>query len=81
MCGATLWIVNMMKTAASIGRAVNGHGMHLICSGGLRTLDIAVDRSGMSRARCFAVDKQLDMLEVCIELENRPKGRKLPGEM
>ena len=75
MCGATLWTVNMTKTAASIGRAVKGHGMYWICSGGLRTLDIAVERSGMSRARCFTVDKQLDMLEVCIELKKHPRAR------
>ena len=74
-----MWTVNMTQTAASIGRAVKGHGMHWICSGGLRTLEIAVERSGMSRARCIAVDKPLDMLEVCIEQENQPKGTKLPG--
>ena len=75
MCGATLWTVNMTQTAASIGRAVKGHGMHWICSGRLRTLEIAVERSGMSRARCIAVGKQLDMLEVCIELEKHPRAR------
>ena len=75
MCGATLWTVNITKTAASIGRAVKCHGMHWKCSGGLRTLEIAVERSGMSRARCIAVDKQLDMLEVCIELEKHPRAR------
>ena len=75
MCGATLWAVNIVKTAASIGKAMNDHGMRWICSGGLRTLEIAVDRSGMSRRRCVAVDKQLDMLEVCIELEKHPRAR------
>ena len=75
MCGATLWTVNMTQTAASIGRAVKGHGMHWKCSGGLRTLEIPVERSGMSRARCIAVDKPLDMLEVCIELEKHPRAR------
>ena len=54
---------------------MKGHGMHWICSGGLRTLEIAVDRSGMSRRRCVAVDKQLDTLEVCIELEKRARAR------
>ena len=54
---------------------MSGRGVHRISSGGLRTLDIAVDRSGMSRARCVTVDKQLDALEVCIELEKRPKAR------
>ena len=75
MCGATLWTVNMTQTAASIGRAVKGHGMHWICSGRLWTLEIPVERSGMSRARCIAVDKPLDMLEVCIELEKHPRAR------
>ena len=78
MHGATLWTVNMTKTAASIGRAVKGDGMHWICSGGLRTLEIAVERSGMSRARCIAVDKPPDMLEVCVELEKHPRGTKYP---
>ena len=75
MCGATLWAANMAKNAASIGKAMNDHGMRWICSGGLRTLEIAVERSGMSRARCFAADKPLDMLEVCIELEKHPRAR------
>ena len=70
-----MWTMNMTETAASIGRAVKGHGMHWICSGRLRTLEIAVERSGMSRARCIAVDKPLDMLEVCIELEKHPRAR------
>ena len=75
MCGGTLWTVNMTKTAASIGRVVKCHEMHWICSGRLRTLEIAVERSGMSRARCIAVDKPLDMLEVCIEQEKHPRAR------
>ena len=45
MCGATLWAVNVAKTAASIGKAMNDDGMRWICSGGLWTLEIAVDRS------------------------------------
>ena len=75
MFGATLWTMSMTKTVASIGRAVKGHGMHWICSGRLWTLEIAVERSGMSRARCIAVDELLDMLEVCIELEKHPRAR------
>ena len=65
----------MTKAAASIGTAVKGHGMHWICSGRLWTLETAVERSGMSRARCIAVDELLDMLEVCIELEKHPRAR------
>ena len=57
--------MNMTETAASIGRVAKCHGMQWICSGRLRTLEIAVERSGMSRARCIAVDKPPDMLEVC----------------
>ena len=78
--GATLWTVNRTKTAASIGRAVNGHGMHRICSGRLRALEIAVECSGMTRARCIAVDKPLDVLEVCIGLEKH-RGHDVPEEM
>ena len=70
----------MTKTAASIGRAVNGHGMHWICSGRLRTLEIAVERSGMSRARCIAVDEPVDNLEVRIESKST-QGHKVPEEM
>ena len=70
----------MTKTAASIGRAVKGHGMHRICSGRLRALEIAVERSGMTRARCIAVDKPLDVLEVCIGLEKH-RGHDVPEEM
>ena len=71
MFGATLWTMNKTKTAASIGRAVNGHGMHRIHSGRLRALEIAVECSGMTRARCIAVDEPLDVLEVCKGLEKR----------
>ena len=70
----------MTKTAASIGRAVKGHGMHRICSGRLLVLEIAVERSGMTRARCIAVDKPLDVLEVCIGLEKH-RGHDIPEEM
>ena len=80
MFGATLWTMSMTKTAASIGRAVKGHGMHRICSGRLRALEIAVERSGMTRARCIAVDKPLDVLEVCIGLEKH-RGHDIPEEM
>ena len=78
MCGGTLWTVNMTKTAASIGRAVKGNGMHWICSGRLRTLEIAVERSGMSRARRIAADKPPDMLEVCEKIGEAPEGTKCP---
>ena len=71
-----MWTVHMTQTAASIGRAVKGHGMHWICSGRLRTLEIPVERSGMSRARCSAVDKPRDMLEVCIEREKIRRARR-----
>ena len=70
----------MTKTVASIGMAVKGHGMHRICSGRLRALDIAVECSGMTRARCIAVDKPLDVLEVCIGLEKH-RGHNIPEEM
>ena len=80
MCGATFWTVNMTQTAASIGRAVKGHGMHWMCSGGLRTLEIAVERSGMSRARCIAVDKPLDNLKVRIESKST-QGHEVPEEV
>jgi len=70
----------MTKTAASIGRAVKGHGMHRICSGRLLVLEIAVERSGMTRARCIAGDKPLDVLEVCIGLEKH-RGHDIPEEM
>ena len=69
----------MTKTVASIGRAVKGHGMHRICSGRLLVLEIAVERSGMTRARCIAVDKPLDVLEVCIGLEKH-RGHDAPEE-
>ena len=65
MFGATLWTMSMTKTAASIGRVVKGHGMHRIRSGRLRALEIAVERSRMSRKRRIAVDKPPDMLGVC----------------
>ena len=80
MFGATLWTMSMTKTAASIGRAVKGHGMHRICSGRLRALEIAVERSGMTRARCIAIDKPLDVLEVCIGPEKH-RGHDAPEEM
>ena len=80
MFGATLWTMSRTKTAASIGRAVKGHGMHRICSGRLRALEIAVERSGMTRARCIAVDKPLDALEVRIEPEKH-RGHNVPEEM
>ena len=67
MCGATLWAVNMGETTPSIGRAVKCHGVHWKCSRGLWTLGIAVERSVMRRALCIAIDKPLDMLELCIE--------------
>ncbi len=80
MFGTTLWTMSMTKTAASIGRAVKGYGMYQICSGRLRALEIAVERSGMARARCIAVDKPLDLLEVCIGLEKH-RGHDIPEEM
>jgi len=80
MFGTTLWTMSMTKTAASIGRAVKGHGMHRICSGRLLVLEIAVERSGMTRARCIAGDKPLDVLEVCIGLEKH-RGHDIPEEM
>ena len=49
--------------------------MYWICSGRLQTPEIAVERSGMSLAGYIAVDKPLDMLEVCIELEKHPRAR------
>ena len=70
----------MTKTVASIGRAVKGHGMHRICSGRLLVLEIAVERSGMTRARCIADDKPLDVLEFCIGLEKH-RGHDIPEEM
>ena len=75
-----MWTVNRTIMAASIGRAVNGHGMHRIYSGRLRALEIAVECSGMTRARCIAVDKPLDVLEVCIGLEKH-RGHNIPEEM
>ena len=57
---------------------MKGHGMHWICSGGLRTLEIAVERSRMSRTRCIAVDKPPDMLEVCEKIGEAPEGTKYP---
>ena len=54
--------------------------MHRICSGRLRALEIAVERSGMTRARCIAADKPLDVLEVCIGLEKH-RGHDIPEEM
>ena len=80
MCGATLWAANMAETTPSIERGVKCHGMHWECSRGLRTLGIAVERSGMRRARCIAIDKPLGMLEVCIDLEKQTKSTKLQGE-
>ena len=75
-----MWTMSMTKTSASIGRAVKGHGMHRICSGRLRALEIAVERSGMTRARCIAIDKPLDVLEVCIGPEKH-RGHDAPEEM
>ena len=80
MFGATLWTMSMTKTSASIGRAVKGHGMHRICSGRLRALEIAVERSGMTRARCIAVDEPLDNLEVRIESKST-QGHEVTEEM
>ena len=55
----------MAETAASFGRVVKCYGMFWTCIGRQRTLEIAVERSRMSRTRCIAVDKPPDMLEVC----------------